>query len=377
MEAVLGEENVYQREGRGVVAVIAPWNFPLAIICGMTSAALATGNAAVLKPAAQSPLIAAKLVELLREAGVPPSVVQYLPGPGSTTGQALVDHPDVAVIAFTGSKDVGLSIVRSAADVRPGQRHVKRVIAEMGGKNAIVVDDDADLDQAVAGAITSAFGYAGQKCSACSRLIVVGSAYEEVLARLGPAVESLVVGPPHDPSTFVPPVIGKSQQEKIQDYITTGSRTARLLVQGASVEGEGSFVPPTVFVDVRPDDALAREEIFGPVLSVFRVETFDEALELALDSEYALTGGVYSRNPRNIEKARRQFRTGSLYINRKTTGAIVGRHPFGGLALSGVGDKAGGPDYLLQFLQPRTISENTMRRGFAPEGISQTGTRAF
>jgi RHH-type proline utilization regulon transcriptional repressor/proline dehydrogenase/delta 1-pyrroline-5-carboxylate dehydrogenase len=239
-----------------------------------------------------------------------------------------------------------------------------------------VVDDDADLDQAVAGAITSAFGYAGQKCSACSRLIVVGSAYDEVLARLGPAVESLVVGPPHEPSTFVPPVIGRTQQEKIAAYIENGKKTARLLVQGARPDGDGSFVPPTVFADVPHDDPLAREEIFGPVLCVFHVDSFDEALALALDSEYALTGGVYSRNPRNIEKVRREFRTGSLYINRKTTGAIVGRHPFGGLGLSGVGDKAGGPDYLLQFLQPRTISENTMRRGFAPEGISQQGTRA-
>jgi RHH-type proline utilization regulon transcriptional repressor/proline dehydrogenase/delta 1-pyrroline-5-carboxylate dehydrogenase len=356
--------------------VIAPWNFPLAIICGMTSAALAAGNCAILKPAAQSSLIAARLVDILREAGVPAEVVHYLPGPGAGVGQALVDHPGVSMIAFTGSKDVGLSIVRSAAVVQPGQREVKRVIAEMGGKNAIIVDDDADLDQAVAGTITSAFGYAGQKCSACSRLIVVGSAYDEVLARLGPAVQSLVVGPPHDPSTFVPPVISRAQQQKISGYIENGRKTARLLVEGRRPEGDGSFVPPAVFVDVKPEDPLAREEIFGPVLSVFRVESFDEALKLALDSEYALTGGLYSRNPRNIEKARREFRTGSLYINRKTTGAIVGRHPFGGLQLSGVGDKAGGPDYLLQFLQPRTISENTMRRGFAPEGISSQGTRA-
>lgn len=375
MPPVLGEENSYVREARGVVAVIAPWNFPLAIICGMSSAALAAGNCAILKPAAQSPLIAARLVELLREAGVPTGAVQYLPGPGRTTGQALVDHPDVSMLAFTGSKGVGLSMVRAAAEVKPGQREVKRVIAEMGGKNAIIVDDDADLDQAVAGIVVAAFGYAGQKCSACSRLIVVGSAYDELLGRLGPAVESLVVGPPHEPSTFVPPVIGTEQQRKIEDYITNGLKTARLFVQGQRVPGEGSFVPPTVFVDVPKDDPLAREEIFGPVLSVFHVESFDEALEMALDSEYALTGGLYSRNPRSIERARQEFRTGSLYINRKTTGAIVGRHPFGGFLLSGVGDKAGGPDYLLQFLQPRTISENTMRRGFAPEGISNSGTR--
>jgi RHH-type proline utilization regulon transcriptional repressor/proline dehydrogenase/delta 1-pyrroline-5-carboxylate dehydrogenase len=376
MDSVLGEENVYVREARGVAAIIAPWNFPLAIIAGMSSAALAAGNAAILKPAAQSPLIAARLVETLREAGVPAGVVQYLPGPGGSVGQALVEHPAVDTIAFTGSKEVGLSLLQVANVVRPGQRNVKRIVAEMGGKNAIIIDEDADLDQAVAGAITSAFGYAGQKCSACSRLVVVGSAYEEVLARLAPAVESLVVGPPHDASTFVPPVINEAAQQKIEGYIEAGKRTARLLTQGSAPSDDGFYVRPTVFVDVDRDDRLAQDEIFGPVLSVFPARDFEEALAIALDSQFALTGGLYSRNPRNIERARREFRVGDLYINRKITGAIVGRQPFGGLALSGAGDKAGGPDYLLQFLQPRTISENTTRRGFAPEGISFQGTRA-
>jgi RHH-type proline utilization regulon transcriptional repressor/proline dehydrogenase/delta 1-pyrroline-5-carboxylate dehydrogenase len=375
MDQVLGEENVYIREARGVAAIIAPWNFPLAIICGMSSAALAAGNCAILKPAAQSPLIAARLVELLREAGVPDEAVQYLPGPGGEVGQALVEHPGVETIAFTGSKEVGLGILRTA-EVRPGQRSIKRVIAEMGGKNAVIVDEDADLDQAVAGVIMSAFGYAGQKCSACSRLIVVGSAYDETLTRLAAAVESLAVGPPHEGATFVPPVISESAQKRILGYVENGKKTARLLVQGSRPAGGGYYVPPTVFVDVPVDSALAREEIFGPVLSVFRVRNFDEALALALDSEFALTGGLFSRNPRNIERARREFRVGNLYINRKTTGAIVGRQPFGGLRMSGVGDKAGGPDYLLQFLEPRTVSENTMRRGFAPEGISFGGVRA-
>lgn len=365
---VLGEENEYRLEGRGVAAVIAPWNFPLAIICGMTAGALASGNCAILKPAAQSPVIAYKLVELLREAGVPDDVVHYLPGPGSRIGQALVEHPGVDNIAFTGSKEVGLSILRSAAEVREGQRNVKRVIAEMGGKNAIIIDDDADLDQAVAGTVTSAFGYAGQKCSACSRLIVVGSAYDETVSRLGPAVESLVVGPPHEPQTFVPPVIGAGAREKIEGYIESGKSTAKLLVQGKAPSGAGHYLRPTVFTQVEPSDRLARDEIFGPVLSVFRARDFAEALELAMDSQFALTGGVYSRNPRHIEEAKRRFRAGDLYINRKITGAIVGRQPFGGLAMSGVGDKAGGPDYLLQFMEPRVISENTMRRGFAPEG---------
>ncbi|HXH22297.1 MAG TPA: proline dehydrogenase family protein [Dehalococcoidia bacterium] len=368
---VLGEENEYRLEGRGVAAIIAPWNFPLAIICGMTAGALASGCAAVLKPAAQSPIIAFKLVEALREAGVPDAVVQYLPGPGGEIGQALVEHPGVDNIAFTGSKEVGLGIVRAAAEVRQGQASVKRVLAEMGGKNAIIVDEDADLDQAVQGAVISAFGYAGQKCSACSRLIVCGSAYDEAVARLAATVESLVVGPAHDPATFVPPVIGASARERIEGYVQAGKSTARLLARGAAPEGPGYYVAPTVFVDVDPADRLARDEIFGPVLSVFRARDFSEALGLALDSEFALTGGVFSRNPRHIDEARRAFRVGNLYINRKITGAIVGRQPFGGLRMSGIGDKAGGPHYLLQFMEPRVISENTMRRGFAPEGHSQ------
>ncbi|HEY7467474.1 MAG TPA: proline dehydrogenase family protein [Dehalococcoidia bacterium] len=363
---VLGEENVYIREPRGVAAVIAPWNFPLAIICGMTSAALAAGNCAIVKPAEQSPLIAARLVEILREAGVPAGAVQYLPGKGSEIGRALVEHPGVDVIAFTGSKEVGLGIIRQAAEVRPGQRSVKRVVAEMGGKNAIIIDEDADLDQAVAGVVASAFGYAGQKCSACSRLIVVGSAYAEVETRLAAAVQSLVVGPPEDSATFVPPVISAEACQRIEGYIAEGKRSARLLVQGARPDADGHYVAPTVFVDVDPASPLARHEIFGPVLAVFHVPDMASALTLAQDSEFALTGGLFSRNPRNIERSRRSFRAGNLYVNRKITGAVVGRQPFGGLGLSGIGDKAGGPDYLLQFLSPRTISENTARRGFAP-----------
>jgi RHH-type proline utilization regulon transcriptional repressor/proline dehydrogenase/delta 1-pyrroline-5-carboxylate dehydrogenase len=367
---VLGEENEYRLEGRGVVAVIAPWNFPLAIICGMTSGALAAGNAAILKPAAQSPVIASRLVQVLREAGVPPGVVQYLPGPGSSVGQALVEHTGVDNIAFTGSKEVGLGIVRAAAETREGQRNVKRVIAEMGGKNAVIIDDDADLDQAVAGTLTSAFGYAGQKCSACSRLVIVGGAYDEALSRLAAAVESLIVGPPDEPATSVPPVITAAARDKIMGYVESGRSSARLVAQGRAPAGPGHWVAPVVFEGVGRDDRLARDEIFGPVLSVFRAADFAEALDVALDSQFALTGGVFSRNPRHIEEARRAFRVGNLYINRKITGAIVGRQPFGGLAMSGVGDKAGGPDYLLQFMEPRVISENTMRRGFAPEGHS-------
>jgi RHH-type proline utilization regulon transcriptional repressor/proline dehydrogenase/delta 1-pyrroline-5-carboxylate dehydrogenase len=367
MNEVLGEENTYLREARGVTAVIAPWNFPLAIITGMTAAALAAGNCAVLKPAAQSPLVAARLVEILRAAGVPAGVVQYLPGPGSVVGQALVEHPLVDTIAFTGSKEVGMALIAAAARLRPGQRSVKRVIAEMGGKNAIIVDDDADLDQAVSGVLASAFGYAGQKCSACSRLIVVGSAYEETIERLAAGVESLTVGSPVDPETFVPPVISAGAQERIDGYVKAGKMTATLIAQGTKPAEPGYYVSPTVFTDVPAADPLAREEIFGPVLSVFRAANMRDALDLALDSEFALTGGLFSRNPRHIELARREFRVGNLYINRKVTGAVVGRQPFGGLAHSGAGDKAGGPDYLMQFLQPRTVTENTTRRGFAPD----------
>jgi RHH-type proline utilization regulon transcriptional repressor/proline dehydrogenase/delta 1-pyrroline-5-carboxylate dehydrogenase len=282
-------------------------------------------------------------------------------------GKALVAHPRVETIAFTGSKQVGLSIIEAAARTPEGQRNVKRVIAEMGGKNAIIVDDDADLDQAVAGVVGSAFGYVGQKCSACSRLIVVGSAYDEVVTRLAAAVESLVVGLPEDPATSVPPVIEREAQQRIDGYIERGKGAARLLVQGSRPAGDGYYVAPAAFVDVARDDPLARDEIFGPVLSVFHVQTIDEAIDLALEPEFALTGGLYSRNPRNIERVKRGFRTGNLYINRRITGAVVGRHPFGGLGLSGVGEKAGGPDYLLQFLRPRAVSENTARRGFAPE----------
>ena len=295
-----------------------------------------------------------------------------MPGPGGEIGRALVEHPGVDNIAFTGSSEVGLGIIEAASRVREGQRNVKRVVAEMGGKNAVIIDEDADLDQAVHGVLTSAFGYAGQKCSACSRLIIVGSAYDEALERLKNAVASLVVGPPHDPATFVPPVIGPDAREKIMGYIEAGTTYARLLVQTdishlSPNTSQPPYVPPTIFTDVPLDSPLAREEIFGPVLSVFRAKDFEEALAIAMHSDFALTGGVFSRNPRHIEAARRGFRTGNLYINRKITGAIAGRQPFGGLAMSGVGEKAGGPDYVRQFMQPRVVTENTTRRGFAPE----------
>jgi RHH-type transcriptional regulator, proline utilization regulon repressor / proline dehydrogenase / delta 1-pyrroline-5-carboxylate dehydrogenase len=367
MGGVAGEHNEYFHQGRGVAAIIAPWNFPLAIICGMSVGAIAGGNAAILKPAGESPVIAHELVRILREAGVPAGIAQFLPGAGGEVGQALVEHAGVDMIAFTGSSEVGLGIIEAAAKMRPGQENVKRVIAEMGGKNAIIVDEDADLDQAVSGVIASAFGYAGQKCSACSRLVIVGSAYEETVARLKNAVESLVVGPPERPETFVPPVISEKARAKIQGYVDGAMSYATLLAQGPEGEAGGAYVRPTVFVDVPLDSALAREEVFGPVLAVFRAETFAEALVIAMDSRFALTGGVFSRNPRNIELAWREFRVGNLYINRKVTGAVVARQPFGGMRLSGNAEKAGGPDYVRQLMEARTVTENLVRRGFAPD----------
>jgi RHH-type proline utilization regulon transcriptional repressor/proline dehydrogenase/delta 1-pyrroline-5-carboxylate dehydrogenase len=362
---VPGEESAYSYESRGVAAVIAPWNFPLAIITGMATAALAAGCPVVLKPAEQSPIAAAKLVALLEEAGFPPGVANYTAGPGDT-GKALVEHPDISVIAFTGSNPVGQSILEAAARRPEGARDYKHVIAEMGGKNAVIVDEDADIDQAVEGVVASAFNYAGQKCSAASRVIVVGSAYDEFRARLAAAVESLKPGAPEDPSTIVPPVISAEARGRINQYISLGMSEGRLLAR-CDAAGAGYMVSAHVFEGIPRDSRLAQEEIFGPVLLLFTAAGFSEALEIAMDSRYGLTGGVFSRNPRNIARARRDFRVGNLYINRKITGAIVGRHPFGGFRNSGLGDKAGGPDYLRQFVVPRVVTENTMRRGFAPD----------
>ena len=361
-----GESNEYLREPRGVAAIIAPWNFPLAILTGMTVAALVTGNTAVVKPAGPSPIIAYKLVELLREAGTPPGAVQFLPGSGETVGQGLVDHPLVSTIAFTGSNAVGLGIMGRAAVVHPGQRTIKRVIAELGGKNAIIIDEDADLDLAIADSVASAFGYAGQKCSACSRLVIVGSAYQPALSRLRAAVASLEVGPPHEPQTVVPPVITAAARERIERYAALGDNVAKLLVRGRAPAAAGHYVAPRVFTGVPLDSPLARDEIFGPVLSVFQAHDFETALHIAGDSAYGLTGGLFSRHPAHIAQARRGFVVGNLYINRRVTGAVVGRQAFGGLNMSGEGEKAGGPDYLRQFTVSRTITENTMRRGYAP-----------
>jgi RHH-type proline utilization regulon transcriptional repressor/proline dehydrogenase/delta 1-pyrroline-5-carboxylate dehydrogenase len=368
---VPGEGNETFYEPRGVAVVIAPWNFPLAILTGMTAAALVTGNTAIMKPAEQSPVIAAKLMEAFEEAGVPAGVVHFLPGVGEDIGPALVDHPDVSLVVFTGSRPVGLSIQRQAAEVRPGQDHIKRVITELGGKNAVIVDDDADLDEAVHGVVASAFGYAGQKCSAASRAIVLEPVYETFLNRLVEATRSLKVGPPEDPGNFVGPVIDDDARRRILETIEKGKGEARLAYAAdvGSLARQGNFVGPHVFADVPPTASIAQEEIFGPVLAVMKARDLDDALRIANGTKYALTGGLYSRSPATIERVRREFRVGNLYINRKITGALVDRQPFGGFKLSGTGPKAGGPDYLPQFMVARTITENTLRRGFAPQAV--------
>jgi len=360
-----GETNRYIYQPRGIVVVISPWNFPLAIATGMTVAALVTGNCTMLKPAETSSVIAAKLTEILVEAGIPKGVFQYVPGHGSKVGAHLVKHPDVHLIAFTGSQEVGCRIYADAAILQPGQKHLKRVIAEMGGKNALIVDESADLDQAVVGVVQSAFGYSGQKCSACSRVIVTEPIYDAFLRRLVEATRSLNIGAAELPSTQVGPVIDAKARDRIREYIEQGRAEADVALEMVAPD-TGYFIGPVIFSEVSPTATIAQEEIFGPVVAVIRVKDFKEALTVANNTNYALTGGLYSRTPSHIQLAQEEFEVGNLYINRSITGAIVSRQPFGGFKLSGVGSKAGGPDYLLQFLEPRTITENIQRQGFAP-----------
>ena len=359
-----GELNERFYSPRGVTVVIAPWNFPLAIPTGMVSAGLVTGNPVLFKPSERSPMMGHWLSEILWEAGLPEGVLICLPG-GPDIGRALACHPDIATIAFTGSKDVGLGLLKDAGTVMPDQHMIRRVLAEMGGKNAIIVDETADLDDAITGVVASFTGYSGQKCSACSRAIVHAAIYDRFLDRLKEAVLSLKVGNPEEPGTQVGPVIDRRAQSKIQDYIEIGKKEARLLVEGRVTE-PGWYLGPTVFADVAPTHRVAQEEIFGPILSVMKAASFQEALTLANSTAYALTGGVYSRSPGNLELARQQFDVGNLYLNRPITGALVGRQPFGGHRLSGVGAKAGGEEYLTQFVVTRVVSEQTLRRGFAP-----------
>jgi RHH-type proline utilization regulon transcriptional repressor/proline dehydrogenase/delta 1-pyrroline-5-carboxylate dehydrogenase len=346
--------------------VIAPWNFPLAIPCGMTAAALAAGNAAVLKPAEQSPGSAGALVDALHAGGVPSDALALLPGHGDA-GAALVRDPRVHVIAFTGSSAVGLEIVRGAAETPEGQGHVKRVVAEMGGKNCVIVDADADLDEAVPAIVHSAFGYAGQKCSAAARLLVHEAVADTLVERLTGASEVLRVGQAEEFATEVPPVIEAEAQERVLRYAEIAEGEGRIVGRPAEVPEGGWFCPPAIAVDLAEESPVNREEIFGPLLSVTRVSGVEQACDIVDALPFALTGGLFSRNPATVERVAARVPVGNLYVNRGITGAMVGRQPFGGNRRSGIGAKAGGPDYLLQFVEPRVVTENTMRQGIPVE----------
>src|SRR5437868_7231485 len=341
----------------GVGAVIPPWNFPCAIMVGMTSAAFVTGNAVILKPASTSPAIAAQFMRILEEVGLPDGVVNFLTGSGSTIGDALVENPQIRFIAFTGSRDVGLRINELAAKHQKGQHWLKRTILEMGGKDAVVVDETADLDAAAEGIVSSAFGFQGQKCSAGSRAIIVDKVYDQVLQKVIEKTKRLTVGDVFRPETYMGPVVDENAMKKITDYIEVGKKEGRL-VAGGGHQGPGYFIEPTVFADVDPHARIAQEEIFGPVLTVIKAKDFDDALHIANDTEYGLTGSLYSKDPERIQRAREEYHVGNLYFNRKSTGALVGVHPFGGFNMSGTDSKAGGRDYLLLFTQAKAISAN-------------------
>ncbi len=362
-----GEANRLTYQGKGVTAVIAPWNFPLAIPTGMVVAALAAGNTVILKPAEQTPGVAWGLAQALVGAGVPTGVFQLLPGMGEDVGARLVEHPDVAAIVFTGSRPVGLEINRIAAVPREGQGHIKKVICELGGKNALIIDDDADPDQAIPAAAYSAFGYAGQKCSAASRLIILDRVYDAMLDRLVGASRELLVGHPATPGVQVGPVIDADAFDRVRRYVDDAPSQGRVVLRRDDVPDTGWFVGPTIVAVDDPDAPIARDEIFGPVLTVLRARDFDHAIELANHTDDALTAGLFSRSPAHLRQAAAELRAGNTYLNRHITGAVVGRQPFGGYGLSGIGSKAGGPDYLLQLMDPRVSTENTLRQGFVPE----------
>jgi len=356
-----GEENSFFYVPLGAGSVITPWNFPLAIPTGMISAAMVTGNTVIFKSCLETPLTAYRLVQALQEAGLPAGVVSYLPGDGPDTGEFLVRHPRTRFISFTGSKEVGQRITELAGKTVPGQRWIKRVIAEMGGKDAIIVDEDADLDEATEGIVTSAFGFQGQKCSACSRVIALESIYRDLINRVAERASQLRVGRVEDSETHLGPVISEEALQKILKYIEIGKGEGSLLTGGARARGKGLesgyFIQPTVFGDIAPEARIAQEEIFGPVLAMIPARNFDEAISIANGTEYGLTGAVYSRNREHLERARWEFHVGNLYFNRKCTAAMVGVHPFGGFNMSGTDSKAGGPDYLLLFLQAKLVSE--------------------
>jgi 1-pyrroline-5-carboxylate dehydrogenase len=352
-----GEQTEIEYLPLGVCAVIPPWNFPLAILTGMTTAALVTGNTVVLKPSSDAPGIATMFVEAAEEAGIPPGVLNFVTGGGSTVGNALVENPKTRMVAFTGSRDVGVEISEKAGRVPRGQIWIKRAILEMGGKDFILVDETADLEEAARGVVASAFGFQGQKCSACSRLIVHEKVHDELVKKVVEKTKALKVGDVRDPDTQVGAVINQRAQKKILEYVETGKKEGKLVAGGGPGPGDGFFVQPTVIDEVRPDARIAKEEIFGPVLAVLKVKDFDEGIRLANDTEYGLTGSLYSRDRGRLERGKRELFCGNLYLNRKCTGALVGVHPFGGFNMSGTDSKAGGRDYLLLFTQAKAIAE--------------------
>jgi 1-pyrroline-5-carboxylate dehydrogenase len=354
---VAGEKNYLRYIPLGVGVVIPPWNFPMAIMSGLTLASIAAGNTVVLKPSSDSPTIAYKFFEALEQAGMPAGVVNFVPGPGGSVGNALVAHPRTRYIGFTGSKEVGLGINELAAKTAPGQIWIKRVIAEMGGKDSIVVDNDTDLDAAVEGVAVSAFGFQGQKCSACSRAIVVADVYDAFLEKLKRRTEQITVGPTVEPANYMGPVINAAAKKSISEYVEVGKKEGRLITGGGVAPGPGYFLQPTVIADVPPKGRIAQEEIFGPVLAVIKARDFEDALEIANNTEFGLTGAVYTRSREKLEKAAEYFHVGNLYLNRKCTGALVGGHPFGGFNMSGTDSKGGGHDYLLLFTQGKVVTE--------------------
>jgi 1-pyrroline-5-carboxylate dehydrogenase len=352
-----GELDDFRYLALGAGIIIPPWNFSLAILCGMSVAALVTGNTIVIKPSSETPTVAAIFAETLAEAGFPPESFSFLPGSGSAVGDVLVQHPKTRFVSFTGSRDVGLRINELAARPQKGQIWIKRIVAEMGGKDAIIVDDDCDLDAAVEGVAVSAFGYQGQKCSACSRAIVHEAVYPAFLEKLKARAEKIRTGSPEDPQYYMGPVISAGAKKSILAYIEVGKAEGEMLVGGGDVPAEGHYIPPTIIANVDSTARVFQEEVFGPVLAVAKARDFDHALALANDSPYGLTGAIYSRNAAHLERAREEFFVGNMYINRKCTGAMVGSHPFGGFNMSGTDSKAGGPDYLLLFLQGKSIAE--------------------
>jgi 1-pyrroline-5-carboxylate dehydrogenase len=352
-----GEDNKFEYIPLGVGAIIPPWNFPLAIMAGMTMAAVVTGNTVVLKPSSDAPTIAAKFIEIVREAGIPDGVVNFISG-SAKTGEAMVTHPKTRFISFTGSKGVGLHINEEAAKTRPGQIWIKRVVAEMGGKDAIVVADDADIDAAATGVVQAAFGFQGQKCSACSRLIVDEKVHAPLMEKIVELTKKLNIGDPTDPSTNVASVINKRSFDTTKGYIDKGvEEGGRVVIGGTGDDAGGYFIEPTIIDDVKPGATIEQEEIFAPVLAVIKAKNFDDALEIANGTEFGLTGALYSRSAERLERARRDFHVGNLYLNRKCTGALVGVHPFGGFNMSGTDSKAGGREYLLQFMQGKSIAQ--------------------